>query len=71
VRLEDLARRRRGRGDDRDDGAKPDRHERAVPPGEARQGAVREVAGDVEEVADERKRCWSRWKTAAGVAKQL
>ncbi|KAJ1276873.1 hypothetical protein BS78_05G249600 [Paspalum vaginatum] len=60
VPLEDLAGRVRGQGDDGEDGAEAERHERAVPRGEAREGAVRQ-----------RERPWAWWKAAARIVEEL
>jgi len=73
VRPQDLARHVRGRGDDGEDSAEAERHERAVPRGEARQGVVRHVVQLLVEVADQRERPWAWWETetAARVTEEL
>lgn len=59
-------------GDDDDEGrAELDGHERAVAVGEAGEGAVRELARDVEEVADDGEWCGARWKTASFAVEEL
>jgi hypothetical protein len=54
VGLHDLARGVRGRGDHSVELAEPEHHERAVAPREVAQRAVRERAGEVVQVADDR-----------------